>query len=144
MSNMSLARLTELLDAYGVNHLRWPAAEREQALQFLQSSASARALHAQAFALDESLDSWLVAPPSAALKAQIMASFAPKSSNWRSILAEFWRDIGGWRLAGPTFAASLALGAIAPPWLAAGGTDLPDEDLMAAVQMVEAFAEINP
>lgn len=144
MSSMSLTRFTEILDAYGANEQRWPIVERDLALQLLQSSEAARALQVQAAELDQGLDSWVLAAPSANLQAQVIASFVPKKSGWRSVLAEFWRDIGGWRMAGPAFAASLAIGAVVPFWLDDGSTDLPEEDLIAAVQMVEDFSEIGP
>ncbi|MCE7932851.1 MAG: hypothetical protein DYH17_15965, partial [Xanthomonadales bacterium PRO6] len=62
-----------------------------------------------------------------------------------SWLLRLWRELGGWRLAAPAFAASLALGALLPLWLEGGAiADLPDEDLLASLQMVDDLSEPTP
>ena len=83
-------------------------------------------------------------PPDAALRSRILVDAAPRRRGWRIMLADLWRDPGGWRVAGPAFAASLALGAVLPSWLDDAGGDLPDEDLIAAVQLVDDFPELGP
>ena len=57
---MLLQRFRELLDAYGGDPRRWPAAERGPAAELLATSPEARALLAEATTLDRLLDG---APP---------------------------------------------------------------------------------
>lgn len=144
MSALSLERFGQLLDAYGGDPARWPEAERGAAEALLLRSAPARALQQQAAALDADLDAFQVPPPDAALRSRILVDAAPRRRGWRIMLADLWRDLGGWRVAGPAFAASLALGAVLPSWLDDAGGDLPDEDLIAAVQLVDDFPELGP
>ena len=112
MKELSLERLETLLDCHGGDLRRWPPSERAAAERLLAGSAAARALKAQAEALDAALDDYAVAPPDPQLRARLVSAQAPRAdrAGW---LRELWRDLGGWRLAGPAFAASLALGAIA-------------------------------
>jgi hypothetical protein len=144
MNSMELTRLGELLDAYGGDPQRWPAAERDAALALLASSPIARAQQQAASVLDTALDAYTVAPPDAALRRTLIASGPQPRRSWRASLAELWRDLGGWQLAGPAFAASLALGALLPMWLDGAAADLPDEDLIAAMQLVDEQPEWTP
>jgi hypothetical protein len=144
MSSMELTRLGELLDAYGGDPGRWPQAERDAALALLATSAVAREWQRAAARFDAELDAYAVAPPAAALRAVAIASGTSARPGWRRSLADLWRDLGGWQLAGPAFAASLALGALAPMWLEDAATDLPDEDLIAALQLVDELPEWTP
>jgi len=57
---MLLQRFHELMDAYGGDPRRWPPADRAPAAELLAASAEARALLAEATALDWLLDG---APP---------------------------------------------------------------------------------
>ena len=57
---MLLQRFRELMDAYGGDPRRWPPGERGPAAELLAASADARALLAEAAALDQILDG---APP---------------------------------------------------------------------------------
>jgi hypothetical protein len=52
MTTMNEDRLREILDAYGGDASRWPSGERAAALQLLARSATARAAHLEAMALD--------------------------------------------------------------------------------------------
>lgn len=52
---MTLDRLREILDAYGADQDRWPAAEREAVLALLAASPEARAAARAAMALDDLL-----------------------------------------------------------------------------------------
>ncbi len=145
MNSMELARFGELLDAYGGDPRRWPAAEREPALALLEASPAARARQQAAARVDAALDAYTVTAPGTVLRAAVIASGAAnKRGGWRVALAELWRDLGGWQLAGPAFAASLALGAWLPMWLDDAATDLPDEDLIAAMQLVDEQPEWTP
>jgi hypothetical protein len=59
---MLLERFRELVDAYGGDPRRWPLTERGPAAELLAASAEARAVLAEAAALDQLLDR---APPTA-------------------------------------------------------------------------------
>jgi hypothetical protein len=141
---MELTRFGELLDAYGGDPRRWPEAEREAALALLGASPVARAQQQAAARVDAGLDAYMVTAPSALLRAALIASGTNRRRGWRVALTELWRDLGGWQLAGPAFAASLALGALLPMWLDEAATDLPDEDLIAAMQLVDEQPEWTP
>lgn len=138
MSAMNQARFSELLDAYGADLERWPAPERGPAQAWLSASPESRSLRLQAALLDDALDQYTLAPPAAALRQYLLgAAVVPRQRSWRESLAELWRDLGGWHLAAPAFAASLALGAVLPLMLDESAVDLPDEDLIAAVQLMD-------
>ena len=138
MITMNQARFSELLDAYGADPQRWPAAERGPAQALLDASPEATRLRLQAALLDDALDQYTLAPPPAALRQRLLsAALLPRQRSWRDSLAELWRDLGGWHLAAPAFAASLALGALLPLMLDESVVDLPDEDLIAAVQLMD-------
>jgi hypothetical protein len=119
---MDQARFAQILEAYGGEPDRWPAAERSAAEAFGASSAEARALWAQARRLDSLLDAWSPAAASAGLTARIAASapssrtVEPKSD--RPALA--WTKARATRLwwAGAALAASWALGMLAGAHLA--------------------------
>ena len=53
---MNLERFRELMDAYGGDPRRWPPMERGPAAELLAASAEARAMLAEAAALDRLLD----------------------------------------------------------------------------------------
>lgn len=83
----TLDRLTEILDAYGADPNRWPAAERADALALVAVSPDARDLVAAAARLDAVLDALPPAQaPSAALRARIVAA-APARSRPRRVAA---------------------------------------------------------
>lgn len=144
MNRMNLARLSELLDAYGAAAERWPQSERQAALQLLAESAAAQRLRDNAALLDASLDDFIVAPVNTQLRQRILASFPPAAPGWRALLAELWQDLGGWRLVAPAFALSLTLGAVLPIWLDQSVTNLPDEDLIASVLLADNNSEVLP
>lgn len=56
MSDMRLERLKAIIEAYGAHAARWPEAEREAVLDFLNANPEARAWLAEARALDDMLD----------------------------------------------------------------------------------------
>jgi hypothetical protein len=85
----TLARLEQLLDAYGAAAERWPADERRAAERLLARSAAARARWQEAAALDRLLDAVPAATPSATLTARVLAA-APRRRAprpWRAALA---------------------------------------------------------
>ncbi len=62
--------------------------------------------------LDRLLQSYAVARADAALRQRVLDA-VPRTAPWR----EWWRLIGGWRIAGPAFALSAALGVAGALWL---------------------------
>jgi hypothetical protein len=68
---MSIARLREIMEAYGGSAAQWPAAERGAALALLNRSPEARALRDKAHALDRVLDRLEVPPPSEELESAL-------------------------------------------------------------------------
>lgn len=143
MSTITETRLRELLLSYGADPARWPAAEREPALALLQASAAARVLRDEAAALDAQLDLWEVPAPPPGLAARVLAGAPVPTAVRPSWLRRLWLELGGWRLAAPAFAASVALGALLPAWLEQV-EDLPDEDLIAALELVDEPTEPTP
>ena len=85
---MNLARLTEVLDAFGADPRRWPDAERDAAAALLADSQDARDLRDDAAALDMLLDLSAAPAPSPELMADILAGAQP--AGWRQWLADFW------------------------------------------------------
>lgn len=107
---MLLERFRELMDAYGGDPRRWPPAERPPAAALLAASAEARALLAEAAALDRLLDE---APPSApaTLDAERLIARATAAAQERPS----FRTVGAMRPAGRGLwlrAASLAAATI--------------------------------
>jgi hypothetical protein len=69
---MTLARFTDLLDAYGARADAWPQAEREAAQLLLQENGDAQGLVAEAERLDAWLDDYAVAEVSPRLQARVL------------------------------------------------------------------------
>src|SRR5262245_34864145 len=76
---MTLERLTRLLDALGARPERWPDGERDAAAALLARSATARAHRDAAAALDRLLDEAPAVAPSTALAARVLGA-APRAS----------------------------------------------------------------
>lgn len=112
---LTLDRFQALADAYGGVVARWPEPYREAAMQ-MASQPAAREILAQAFALDEVLDGWTVAPPSAALRERLVAGAPTRRLGARGRL--WWSAVGiAATLAGATVGtAAVAMAApIDPP-----------------------------
>ncbi|HBK54958.1 MAG TPA: hypothetical protein DDZ76_01520, partial [Xanthomonadales bacterium] len=94
---MSLARLRELLDAWGGDPTRWPAAERAGAEALCRVEPEAERLRRRALDLDARL---LTLPepeaPAVWLSERILARLDTRPSLWR------W--LGGWPLLAPVAA----------------------------------------
>jgi hypothetical protein len=73
MSGMDEARFAQLLEVYGADPERWPAAERGDAEALLAASGAARTLHAEAGQLDAMLGLVPAVTPSPALATRIVA-----------------------------------------------------------------------
>ena len=69
---MTLDRVRTLLDAYGADPARWPAAERAAALELLARSPDARACRVAAARLDDALDAVPGVETSTAIVARVM------------------------------------------------------------------------
>lgn len=106
--SMNLERFTVIVDAYGADPRRWPAAERDAAQAFAAADAQAAALLAEALALDAGLDALPIPEPaSAALRRAAMPQpITARPSRWQELLAL----LGGWRLALPAMAVALIMG----------------------------------
>ena len=108
---MTKERFRELLDAYGANPARWPEAEREAALAFIEASAEARALRDEAVAFDRLIDLADTTPATAQLEARILATLPPAgaTSGIRAFLAGLIPGHPVW-VPASALALSLALG----------------------------------
>jgi hypothetical protein len=116
---MTPSRFNLLVDIYGADLKRWPAAERDQARAMLAEDASeVRANLAAAAALDDLLTAHRIADPGAALVRQVIGSAPPPApggarlrTGWRPgwQMSWWWRGAG---LAGAGIAGTLA-GAVA-------------------------------
>lgn len=120
-TDMTLERLSELVEAYGASALRWPTAERARAETLLAQSVEARALVAKAAELDRLLDMAPYEAPSADLVARIMAARpraaggqvvsigAARRSPWRAMAQVVW-PYGSPAFPAGALAASIVLG----------------------------------
>ncbi len=82
------ARLRRLLEAYGAEPARWPAAEREAALALLGRSVEAAALRSEAAELDRLLDEAALPQASPELMAEVLADAS--LSPWRRWAVALW------------------------------------------------------
>jgi hypothetical protein len=90
---MTLARLAELLDAYGAEATRWPAAERAAAEALVANDPRGAELQRAARSLDQHLDMFEVPEPSANLQARVL------EIPIRHAVAPARFVLAGWRLA---------------------------------------------
>jgi anti-sigma factor RsiW len=108
---MTLARLTQLLKAYGGDPRRWPDAERDAAKTFIRHSPAAQALHARAQALDDLLDAWTPIPLDDSFRSQVLAqSRAPSNASTRESITDGFP--GGWWPQVAAIAAAALLGIV--------------------------------
>lgn len=116
---ITLERFTAIVDAYGASPARWPSGERRAAEALLAVSADARALLAEACALDGMLAAAPVEAPSGALVERLMASrprpatakvSSPKQQGFfRELISAIW-PYGSPALPTGALAASIMLG----------------------------------
>lgn len=69
---LTLARFTELLDAYGAELTRWPELERPRAAELIDAQPQAAKLLAEAAQLDGLLDSYHTPEPAPRLRARVL------------------------------------------------------------------------
>jgi len=120
----ALAQLQALLDAYGAEPRRWPAARREPAEALLARSPEARALQAAAARLDGLIDTAGVEPAPAHLVGRVIAAAPQPRAQGGRWFAGLLKPA-----AGLAFAAVLgvALGGVVSPF-GAGSGELADAD----------------
>jgi hypothetical protein len=141
--SMTMERLAAIIAAYGARADRWPAAERDAAQAMLARSPEARALLAEATALDGLLDAVLALSSTPAMRAAVLAT-APRGAT-RTLpkrLLDGWRgfldDLGGWQV-GPVLAASLVLGLLVGGVLSQDMTNTTESDLLQFAQLGDNF-----
>ena len=110
--SMDLARLREILDAFGAEPRRWPTAERAAVEALIANSPEAASLHEDAAALDMLMDLSAPPDPSPELMARILAD--RESAGWRAALWPFgpvWQPVSAMAFAAVL---GIAIGAAAP------------------------------
>lgn len=122
---MTLARFGEIVEAYGVDPVRWPAKERAAAEMLRAGSDDARRLHANAAALDTLLNLSSAPVPSPELMARVLVG--ADRPRRRSVFAGFWPFETIWRPASAFAMAAtmgIVLGAAAPDAILPGLDDV--------------------
>jgi hypothetical protein len=90
---MTLKRFKQLLDAYGADLARWPAAERQAARALIAADPRAGLARAETAELDAFLDRYAPEPVSAARVAAALRGLPPRASDWRVALGELWWEL---------------------------------------------------
>jgi len=112
-NQMDLARFQELVDTHGGDADYWPEAQREQALQFINSSPDAVRIQQQAIHLDMLLQQVDAIEPSTALRRAVaeIPVRHPQDVYWPRLLpfGSLWKSITAAVLAG---ALGIALGIV--------------------------------
>jgi hypothetical protein len=86
--NLNVQRLQAVVDAFGANPERWPAAEQSALEVLATGDKAARDIVGEARKLDFMLDQ--AEPPPAAPELMADILFVPPKANWRQVLAELW------------------------------------------------------
>ena len=112
---MDLARLAEILDAYGADPRRWPADEHAAVEALIAGSPEAATMREDAAALDMLMDLSTAPAPSPELMARVLAAREPADADgWLSFL---WPFGPVWQPASAMAAAAvlgIVIGAAAP------------------------------
>ena len=125
---MGLARFRAILDAFGAEPQRWPAADRASAEALLAGSAEARRLQEEAAVLDDLLAQSEAPPPSQQLRAMILRAAPARPAIERGSIRRLWDaavsvlagELGGPRPAGGLLGIALLLGMVAGGVLGTG------------------------
>lgn len=121
-ADMTMARVQQLLDAYGAMPSHWPQEEREHALRLLARSSQAALALQRAAQLDDLLNQVKPLTPSPQLLASVLAD--ARSLSGRSWGDSFWPFGSLWQPVGVMACAvmlGLVLGIQSPePWVVAG------------------------
>jgi len=108
---MTRERFKMLVEAYGADPRRWPEAEREAALRFVESDVEAQRILEEVRALDRIIDFADTAPVTPELRARILSAIAPRSQAARtSARLRAWAPQTPQWIPLAAFAASLLLG----------------------------------
>lgn len=142
MNPLDLNALEQLLDVYGAEPRRWPAAQRQAAQELIATELAARELFAAAQALEEQLAALPQPALPAALAQRILAN-APQRSGWTQALRQLWSELGGLRLAGPVLACGLMAGITWPMLETPLSTSSDDPDLISVAQLGEEQWDIS-
>jgi hypothetical protein len=129
---MTLARFTELLDAYGARPAHWPESDRAAAEALLAAGGEAARVFAEAEALDGVLDAYQVAEVSPRLRARVLEVPAAADRGKRRF---------GWRLAWAV-AFSCFIG-VASGALTAPDESVAEEDEWAELTEVSFYADLD-
>lgn len=117
---MTLDRLRQIVDAYGVSPDRWPVEERAAACRLVADDPAAQAICTEAAPLDAALDAVVPAEPPAALRRRILATLdagpmpAPRR-DVRALLRLLFPSVPLWRPAAASallFIAGIAVAAV--------------------------------
>lgn len=141
---MTIERFAALVDAYGGDRRRWPAAEQDAALALLANDPRARALLAEARALDDALDGEPAPALSPALRATVLAA-APtpaQARRWAAAArARFWARTWG---PGAGLAAAGVAGVMFGAALAGGSSlDSGAQSLLAEAEPYDEFVLVE-
>ncbi|MFC4728325.1 hypothetical protein [Coralloluteibacterium thermophilus] len=141
---MTLDRLDTLLDAWGADPARWPAAERDAALALVAASAEARTRQAAAARLDAALA--LPDPPGASMRLRraVLDGIPVPRPGLAARLRGLLQPLGGWRMAGPAFAASLALGVAFGSFVPKQETAVDEDALVQFAQLDNRYQDFLP
>lgn len=107
MTDMTRERVRTLLDAYGADTGRWPAADRQAAERVLAGDPVLAAELADALALDRLLDALPSPAPSPALRVALKGIPDQATLGWAGRLAALWPFGTPWRPAAGLVAAAV-------------------------------------
>jgi hypothetical protein len=140
----NIERLREVLDVYGAETSRWPAAERAALESLVAHSQEARAVFDDEVRMERVLDDDAVRAPSHALRRAILARTPQPRRRFVDVLADFWAALGGGRVAAPAFALALAVGTTLGLYADPGVAVADDEelDLVEVAQLSTDYPEL--
>jgi hypothetical protein len=90
---VTLKRFRHLLDAYGADLARWPAAERQAARALIAADPRASQARDETAELDAMLDRYAPEPVSPARVAAALRALPPNVGDWRAAFAELWWEL---------------------------------------------------
>jgi len=143
---MTQSRFAALVEAYGADPERWPAAERDAAVCWLASNPAAQALRAEASSLDRAMGTFELPVVSSTLKRRLMEDFDGAQRRWSlrrlvGIAADaVWPGAPLWQPAcalGLAFAAGLGVALFAP-------FDIPQQDdVSSSVFALDTLSDVD-